>query len=45
MMDEIFAALQDHLEERGNHCLSYLEGSDNSMFIEIDGVQYLIQKR
>ena len=45
MMDEIFAALQDHLEERGNHCISYLEGSENSILIEIDGEQYLIQKR
>lgn len=45
MMDEIFAALQDHLEERGNHSLSYLEGSENSILIEIDGEQYLIQKR
>lgn len=45
MMDEIFAALQDHLEERGNHLLSYIEGSENSILIEIDGEQYLIQKR
>jgi len=45
MMDEIFAALQEHLEEIGNHSLIYIEGSENSILIEIDGEQFLIPKR
>lgn len=44
-LNSIFDVLQETLTEDGTHTVEYLDENENSMLIEIDGNQYLIQQR
>ena len=46
-LDEIFDAIRANLsvEAEGDHIVELLDSGTNEMIVEIDGEQYLIQKR